>query len=54
MEWQRILPGCPWLEPGCPWLSPVVTSLLSVRAFVAYLCLHEEFQVNLRILAITV
>jgi hypothetical protein len=52
MEWQRILPGCPWLEPGCPWLSPLVTSLLSGHAFVAYLYLHEEFQVNLRILAI--
>ena len=52
MEWQRILPGCPWLEPSCPWLSLLVTSLLSGHAFLAYFCLHEEFQVNLRILAI--
>jgi len=40
--------------PVVPGLSPLVTSLLSGRGFVAYLCLHEKFQVNLRILAIAV
>jgi hypothetical protein len=38
--------------PVVPGWSPLITSLLSGRGFVAYLCLHEKFQFNLRILAI--